>query len=605
MPIRHPWLRESPLQMLRVALAMCALILGSPGLADEPTDARAERVSEGLRPPVSFVGDRAWTLSERMEFYGVPGVALTVIDGSGVAWTRVYGLADRETGARVETDTLFQAGSVSKPVAAFAAMRMVEKGLLSLNRPVNEQLKSWQIPDNDFTRQVPVTLSHLLSHTGGLTVHGFGGYAVDVPLPSMLQILDGQAPANSPPIRVDLLPGSAWRYSGGGYTIAQLLMTEVSGQSFPRLMQRLVLKPIGMRRSSYSNPLPASRLQHAAAGVLPDRSAVDGKRHVYPEMAAAGLWTTSEDLALFAIEMQQALAGKSDLLRKSSARAMLEAQADVPYGRGFGLQDLNGEHYFGHEGWDEGFCTLLQARAAGGQGAVIMINANQPAFMRELLQAVAFEYDWPGYRQYTPVALSEFAQATAPGRYRYNGEQVVSVVLEDQTLYLQYAGDERTELIPVDDNRYLRRDREAAISFAVNDQGEDELRFELPDGKLQRHPRLADKQQAPRELLLAGDSKLALAAYRALKDSKDEAASEGYLNDEGMGLLQRNRVEAAIKLLTLNTELYPESANSWDSLGQAFWRKGDQAGARRCYGKALAIDPQLASAKEALGKLGE
>ena len=583
--------------------AVIGLLLAGPGQADEASDAQIERVIHGLRPPVSFVGDPGWSLAERMSHYGVPGVAITVIDQSGIAWTRVYGLADRDSGAAVQENTLFQAGSVSKPVAAFGAMRMVEDGRLSLDQPVNDRLASWKIPDNEFTERVPVTLSHLLSHTGGLTVHGFAGYPAGASVPSMLQILEGQAPANSAAIRVDLLPGSRWRYSGGGYTVAQLLMTEVSGQPFPKLMRTLVLKPVGMRDSSFDNPLPPKKLEHSAAGVLPDGKDVAGKRHIYPEMAAAGLWTTSADLARFAVEMQQALAGTSKLLKQSSARAMLEAQADAPYGRGFGLSDFNGERYFGHNGWDEGFCALLLAHPDRGIGVVVMINANQPALMGEIQRAVAFAYQWPGFRSYTPVALSEFARETAPGRYRYNSEQVATVVQDGEKLYLQLAGEGRSELVPIGDERYRRRESDGEIAIGINDQGLQELSIEGRTGEWQRYPQLPKGQKQPRELLLAGDSQAALAAYQVLKEAGDEAASEAYLNQQGLALLQRQPSDAAIQLLTLNTQLYPDSANTWDSLGYAWKIKGDADQARTHYRKALAIDPEFASAKAALLEL--
>ena len=586
-------------------LAGCMLILSPIASAVEAhkVDARVEQALAGLRPPVSFVGDPTWSLSERMAFYGVPGVAITVIDEGGVAGTRTYGLADRDSGEAVDEDTLFQAGSVSKPVAAFGAMRMVEDGRLELAIPVNAQLKSWRIPDNEFTQQIPVTLSHLLSHTGGLTVHGFAGYAVDGAVPSVLQILDGQPPANSEPVRVDFLPGSRWRYSGGGYTIAQLLMTDVADQDFPALMQALVLKPIGMHASSYVNPLPSEQLKHAAAGVLPDRSAVPGKRHTYPEMAAAGLWTTSADLALFAIEMQKALAGKSELMKKSTAQSMLKIQADVPYGRGFGLSDVNGERYFGHGGWDEGFCAQLTAHRSSGQGVVIMINANQPAFMNELQQAVAFEYGWPGYRAYTSIPVGEFARETAPGRYRINGEQVATVRFDNEKLFLNLAGDEPTELVPVADDRYLRRERAGAVTIEINSDGDQELAFEKAKDEWQRFPLLQSEQKMPRELLLEGQSEAALAAYRQLRDAKDKAASEDYLNQQGIDLARRGRLDAAIKLLALNTELYPESANTWDSLGYAWLLQGDKDKARNNYEKALEIDPAFPSARVALEDL--
>ena len=357
------------MQKLRTGI-FCGALACSLWLAAkdaENVDARVDEVTRNLRPPVSFVGDPTWTLKERMAHYGVPGVSIAVVDGSKVVWTRAFGLADRESGEKVRVDTLFQAGSVSKPVAALGALRMVAAGELDLDQPVNERLKSWRVPHNDFTKKMPVTLSQLLSHTAGLTVHGFPGYAVDAKVPTMVEILDGRPPANTAAIVVDQLPGSAWRYSGGGYTVAQLLMTEVARQPFAKLMKSRVLEPIGMRDSSFDNPLPRKLLPRAAAGILPDGTAVAGKRHTYPEMAAAGLWTTSKDLGLFGIEMQRALGGKSDLLSKALAEDMLSPRLDSGYGLGFGISEVNGESYFGHGGWDEGFCAHRSMHRSKGR----------------------------------------------------------------------------------------------------------------------------------------------------------------------------------------------------------------------------------------------
>lgn len=601
-------MHRNPIPRLRLRalfIMLCAAAVGTPSMAADDIEARIARVNQGLRPAVSIVGDETWSLADRMHHYGVPGVAITVIDDHGVAWTRVHGLADRETGAPARTDTLFQAASISKPVAAVGAMRLVQDGKLALDQPVNEQLESWRIPDNEFTAQVPVTLTHLLSHTGGLTVHGFGGYAVDAPVPDILQILDGEAPANSSAVRVDVLPGSTWRYSGGGYTVAQLLMIDATGQDFPTLMQERVLAPFGMGSSTFVHPLPAEWLPRAAAGVLPDRTAVPGKRHTYPEMAAAGLWTTSQDLALFALEMQRALRGESEHLVQSRATDMLQARGGDDYGLGFGLTDMDGAKYFGHGGWNEGFSSHVMAHRRSGQGVVIMTNANQPEFIQELMRAVAYEYQWPGFKQYAPVALAEQAIEAAVGRYRYNGEQVVSVALDDGRLYMQYAGSARTELVPIGEQRFIRRERETPVIFRLDDDQQQELAFELPKGEYQRHPRIADDASMPRELLLAGESEVALAAYRKLMDAKDEAASERYLNNEGLGLVRSGRSDAAIKVLELNTMLYPTSANTWDSLGYAHLQSGDKDRAREHYRKALAIDPEFGSAKAALEKLGE
>ncbi|MFG6414376.1 serine hydrolase [Roseateles sp. DC23W] len=595
-PYWRPWL----------ALAVCAAHAGMTAAAppDDDREARIARVLAGLRPPVSFTGDATWTLQERMQHYGVPGLTVTVIDQDGLAWTRVYGLADRKRGVPVRSDTLFQAASISKPVAAFGALALVQAGKLTLQSPVNARLKAWRIPDNDLTRQVPVTLDHLLSHTGGLTVHGFAGYASGAAVPDVLAVLDGTPPANSPAVRVDQLPGQAFRYSGGGYTVAQLLMSEAGGQPFAQLMQQRVLGPLGMADSSFEQPMPAAQLARAAAGVRVDGSDVAGQRHIYPELAAAGLWTTSQDLARFALGVQRALHGQSQHVSAALARDMLTGRAGGDYGLGFGLPRENGEAYFAHGGWNEGFCASLMASQTVGQGVAIMINGNQPALMDELRRAVAHEYGWPGFKTRVPLPASVEALQKAPGRYRVNAEQVMVVTRQGERLFMSLVGEPAKELVPVADGRYLQREHEQARSFESDADGQWGLRMERPQGGAQLLPRLADTHRAPRELLLAGDQAAALAAYRALRDSGDAAGQEAYLNDQAYALVGRGRPGPALALLQLNTALYPESANAWDSLGEVLLTQGDPANARAAYRKALALQPDMASAKAALLGLG-
>ncbi|HQR29470.1 MAG TPA: serine hydrolase domain-containing protein, partial [Anaeromyxobacteraceae bacterium] len=355
------------------------------------------RIERSLRPPVSLEGGERWTLAERMKHHGVPGVSIAIVQGGRIVATRAYGLADRQAGTAMRTDTPMQAASISKAVTAFAAMRMVERGQLGLDSPVNERLASWRIPETPATRARPITLAQLLGHTGGLGVHGYGGYEAGKPLPGILQILDGKPPANSPAVRVEQAPGAGFRYSGGGYTVAQLLMSEVAGQPFPGLMRREVLVPVGMRDSTFEFPLPARLAKRAAAGVMPDGKDVPGRSKVHPESAAAGLWTTPGDLARFAIEVQRAVRGESRLLGRAPAERMLRDPGPDHYGLGFAIVHENGAAYFGHDGWNDGFSSHLIANREG-DGVAILINANQPQLMHELRRAVAFELGWPGYR---------------------------------------------------------------------------------------------------------------------------------------------------------------------------------------------------------------
>ena len=221
-------------------------------------------------------------------------------------------MTDAGSNTPVTVRTLFQAGSISKPVAATGALSLVEAGKLSLDQDVNQTLKTWKVPENEFTKTEKVTLRRLMSHTAGLTIHGFPGYDVGAPLPTVAQVLDGEKPANTAPVRVDTVPGTTERYSGGGVTIEQQLMIDVTGQPFPEFMKENVLDRIGMTDSSYSQPLTGGWAARTAAGTYQDGKSVHGRWHVYPEMAAAGLWTTPTDLAKFAIEIALSRRGKAN-----------------------------------------------------------------------------------------------------------------------------------------------------------------------------------------------------------------------------------------------------------------------------------------------------
>ncbi len=177
----------------------------------------------------------------------IPGLSLAIIQDGKIVKATGYGMTEKGGDAPVTTSTLFQAGSISKSVAGLGALRLVEQGKLTLDEDVNTRLVTWKVPENAFTKEKKVTLRGLLSHTAGLTVHGFPGYATDEPVPTIVQVLDGAKPANTRPIRVDVPPGSKWRYSGGGYTVMQQMIIDVTGKPFPPFMQESVLGPLGMR----------------------------------------------------------------------------------------------------------------------------------------------------------------------------------------------------------------------------------------------------------------------------------------------------------------------------------------------------------------------
>jgi len=324
----------------------------------------------------------------------ITGLSLAIIEDGRIVKAAGFGFADIDRKVTVTPATLFQAGSISKSVAAMGALHLVETSQLSLDSDVNRLLRTWKVPENRFTTERKVTLRGILSHNAGLTVHGFPGYDVSEAIPTLVQVLDGTKPANTPAIRVDYVPGSKWRYSGGGYTVMQQLMIDVTGERFPDFMRDAVLKPLGMLSSTYEQPLPSDRTSSAATGYRSNGKAVPGKWHVYPEMAAAGLWTTPSDLARFAIGIQQSLAAKSNpVISQAMTRQMLTNQKDGD-GLGVFLKGDGPQFIFYHGGSDEGFESLMTAYAHTGKGAVIMINANDSNTLDEILKAIGKQYGW-------------------------------------------------------------------------------------------------------------------------------------------------------------------------------------------------------------------
>jgi len=411
----------------------------------------------------------------------IAGLSLAVIQDGRIVLARGYGVADETTRDPVTPATLFQAGSISKPVSALGALHLVEAGRLSLDADVNAVLTTWKVPDNAFTATERVTLRRILSHSAGLTVHGFPGYDVRDPRPTLVQVLDGAAPANTAPIRVDTTPGAIWRYSGGGLTVMQQLLIDVTGTPFPRFMRETVLDPIGMASSSFEQPLPPARAALTASGYYADRSPVRGRWHVYPEMAAAGLWTTATDLARFAIEIQQTLAGHGHgVISPAMARQYVTVQKG-PSGLGIIVQGNGSALSFNHGGRDEGFDAQLVAFAETGQGAAIMINANDNSrFMSRVLGFIARAYGWPqdGSDDGAPAAvrgarLDPARLAGYAGYYEMLENQMITLVPNQDGTGLETLADGLPDetFLAIDSLRFGSAERGIRVVFVPDPRG--------------------------------------------------------------------------------------------------------------------------------------
>jgi CubicO group peptidase (beta-lactamase class C family) len=365
-------------------------------------------------------------LKKLMELYKIPALSIAVIENYKIVWAKAYGVTDARSDKPVTTKTLFQAGSISKPVATVGALSLVDKGKLTLDENVNQKLKNWKVPENEFTKSEKVTLRRIMSHTAGLTVHGFPGYDVDAPVPTLVQIFNGEKPANTEPIRVDIVPGTQERYSGGGVTIEQQLVMDVTGKPFPEFMRGNVLEKIGMTDSSYAQPLPDDWAARTAAGTYADGKAVHGRWHIYPEMAAAGLWTTPTDLAKFAIEVALSKQGKANHVLSEELTKTMLTPVTAESGLGFFL-DKSNPGQFGHGGADEGFQALLTMNANSGNGVAIMANSDSGNAAAEfVIRRISEEYGWeydPGPRSFLTMLLVARARGIQAALQRYTQQK--------------------------------------------------------------------------------------------------------------------------------------------------------------------------------------
>ena len=356
----------------------------APAFTAEPSD-----IESNLTITVGGA-EKQVSLTEAMAALNIPAASIAFIDQDQIGYARAYGDG-------VTPDTQFQAASLSKFVAAVGAMRLVDQKRLSLDTDVNDALTSWTVPANAFDKDHPVTLRGLLSMTGGIGVPGFVGYEVGAPLPTLTQILDGAPPANSPPVTVIAIPGSAYHYSGGGYEITEALMADTLHAPFPKAMDALVLQPAEMMHSTFAQPLPSERTPVAAKGHYGDGNELPGGWRICPEHAAAGLWSTPSDLANLLLLVARAWRGESRLfLSPDAAREMLKPQNGGPYGLGAAVRDNDGSLIVMKRGQNVGYQGYLILLPAEGQGLVVMTNSDSGSILAEaLIRRVAQLYRWP------------------------------------------------------------------------------------------------------------------------------------------------------------------------------------------------------------------
>jgi CubicO group peptidase (beta-lactamase class C family) len=463
--------------LLHAATCTTAIVaLLSSGGLHAAEDARISKFEQSLVPAVRVAGTPAerWKLSERMSHWKVPGLSVAVIRDGKLAWAKGYGVLQVGKPDKVNAQTVFSVGSVSKLGAAAVTLRLAEAGKLDLDRDVNAYLRRWKLPENEFTAIRPATLRGILSHSAGLSVHGFGDFQPGAALPTVIDTLDGRSPATNAPVRVIYAPGTRLQYSGGGVTIEQLVIEEVTGLSFPDAARKHVLDPLGMKRSTYENPLPESHGNIAKAhGDNGEARALPRGYESMPETAASGLWTTPTDYAQLVIALIKSYQGAPDsFISARLAHQMMTEVGRSPFGLGPVLEGEGMDRRFLHGGSNNSYKAWAEGHLATGDGLIVFTNgANGSRLYAEVRRAVALAEGWSQQLSYhvevPAIALSagELQEkvgtyAVEPGsntlgfRHR-SAAPAYQILFRDGALYFNDFDDEPQRLIATAAARFV------------------------------------------------------------------------------------------------------------------------------------------------------
>jgi CubicO group peptidase (beta-lactamase class C family) len=464
--------------VLTTALAFIFFIQLSAFAQTVDTIGKIKQVESSLAGNIMAEGDTRYTLKDRMAYYHIQGVSIAVIHNYKMEWAKGYGWADDSLEIPVTTLTLFQAGSISKSLNSMGVLKLAQEKKIDLFTDINTYLKSWKFPYDSLSKGKKITIANLLSHSAGLTVHGFGGYEKGDTIPTLEQVLDGKKPANSPAVRSMYEPGLKSEYSGGGTTISQLIVMDVTSQPYDKYMYDNVLWPLGMKSSTYQQPPFDKKPELVSAGYYPNGKEVRGKFHIYPEQAAAGLWTNPTDLSKYIIETQLAFAGKSHkVLNQQMTSLRLTPYVDKNAALGVFIDIYtDSTKYFEHGGVDEGFISQYYGSFEDGNGVVVMTNtANGGLIIPEIVNSVAKVY---GFRDlnhskiFKIIIVADSVLQSYTGQYELGPKFVITITKEGNSLFGQGTGQGKVQLFPEAQSKFFLKAADAEVEFVKDNKGD-------------------------------------------------------------------------------------------------------------------------------------
>ena len=598
--------------MKQIALIILTIFVGHVFAQNTSLPYRIKEVENNLIPFVPVKGFEGWNIIDRMRYYKVPGATIAVIKDFKIDWAKGYGLADTLKKIPVTTETMFSAGSISKFLMAVTALKMVESNQIELERPINNYLNSWKIEENDFTRKTSITLRLLLSHSAGTSQSSYFGFTPTQPLPTIVEILSGAKISETRLVVVNSEPNKEFRYSGGGSMIAQMALMDISKLNFSDLTQQILFDKLGMRNSTFEQPIPEKFVKQSS-WAYSSASWFKGMPYVYPQQAAAGLYTTPTDLAKFFIDVQKSYIGKGRVLSKATAKQMLSPQQNVSDGSykeqiGIGpflIQRTDNKDpdgvYFEFTGVNAGFLAYGIASVTNGNGVIIMLNSgdNVNGLGKEIRRAVAKVYDWTNFlpTEIQPISLTDTELDKFVGRYRMATDEVLYLRREKNYLVENINEGNDIYCFPISKDTIVFTDYNIKGFFVRNDKGEiiglQNIYQEKPMLKMK------DDEFSPSEYLTMKKFDEAKKAFGAIKMNEYQIT---YLAYDLMNKKPLN-TDAVKTILDIAIEQHPNSSIVHSRWGDYYLKLNDKPNAIKSYLKALELDPNDEQTKETLENL--
>lgn len=469
------------------------VFIASCGSCSNETEDRRIQLENGIRGKVKFLEESEpySSITDKMIAYKIPALSLAVIKKGEIEWSEIYQNPNFSGEQKLDSTSVFQAASLSKPVTFLAALRMYSAGQIELDKDIQEYLKDFMLPEGKQTAENPVTFRNIFSHTSGINPGGYQGYARSRPMPSDLDILLGHESANTPAIEIVSTPGETLAYSGGAYTLAELALQDFYNDKFSNIMKEWILEPAGMNFSEFTQPFPASDSSRVAKGYTFSGEVVEGGWRNYPEQAAAGLWSNAADMAKFLIEIYNAYHGKSSIFSQDDIRSILSHERD---GHIYGFivnrseDDISITHYGGNAGYRTGMTISLSS----GNGLAYLTNSDNGGLLgNELLLSASQIYGWQHFKQvnvYRDKVSPEILKGLA-GKYMWNNQIPLSITFDDDNkrISLIFPNGDEYKLTPIrgDELNFIHPNTGVEVTFSEKDDFQSFTLYEQSAVKLE------------------------------------------------------------------------------------------------------------------------